>query len=133
MDRPRSADGSDPQDPAEALCMACGACCRGLIFSTVIVHDDELEKPARFSLPIHPYKDEQTFKQPCTFHADGKCSIYQERFRACESYRCLLLKRMLKGKLTLEESLEVVSTAKRLEERIYAQIGGRDASKDIMG
>lgn len=43
-------------------------------------------------LPLEPRNGTQVCNQPCPAHAEGRCTIYTQRPKACRSYRCLLLR-----------------------------------------
>jgi Fe-S-cluster containining protein len=96
------------------LCTNCGFCCSRLFFTWVELGDDE---QASIPPPIQlNAKSEKKlgFTLPCPALQDCKCTVYDQRPRACRIFECDLLKDLKEGRTNLESSQAVVAETKRL-------------------
>ncbi len=98
--------------PATTLCISCGLCCDGTVFSFVPLKDGE--PPAQALAEGARWRDspeKPAFLLPC--HAFvGKCGIYEERPQVCRSFRCRVLRRAEAGEHTWERAHELVGLGK---------------------
>ena len=104
-------------DEAESLCIACGLCCTGHLFSWVQIKSAERPRLDQLELTmIQPSAKQHGFRQPCPMW-DGKCSIYHSKVypSGCRSFNCKLLREVLDESISLSKALRVV---KRTKERI---------------
>jgi Fe-S-cluster-containing dehydrogenase component len=102
-------------------CIGCGMCCDGTLYGLAKVAPGEDARMRDTGLDITSVGDRSYFRQPCPMHSCGSCTIYQNRFEICRSFRCALLKRYHAGNVSLEEAREKVRTAKQLLESVVAQ------------
>ena len=51
----------------------------------------------------------------------GSCTIYENRFEICRSFRCALLKRYQAGEVSLDDAFAKVETAKQLLEAVVGE------------
>lgn len=109
---------------AQDLCVACGLCCDGTIFSSVTVKtasDEELCETLGIRVTQGPRK--KFFAQPCPMYINRECSIYFEnRPGVCVRFRCKLLKRLISGNCSYEEAIELVRKAVHHAEKIRGDI-----------
>lgn len=67
-------------------------------------------------------KDETThmFLQPCSLHTSSGCSIYDDpnKPKVCSSYKCALLKRVLKNEITPEQAIAKVERIKKAKKNL---------------
>jgi Fe-S-cluster containining protein len=115
------------------LCLSCGFCCNGVLFSFVPLKTDEAELASQLGLSLYPKKaDFDAIYLPCSCFKDNKCSVYDaQQPRICEKYQCKLLKGYLQGTISFGESMELVRKAKGMMEAIYQNLGDVDPSKSI--
>ena len=100
---------------ATALCKSCGLCCSGHLFAWVKLRSPELGPIEALGVPVVRNPTQRGFSQPCPLW-QGICTIYEspQYPRACNTYKCKLLKRLLDEATTLAEALSIVSDAKAM-------------------
>jgi hypothetical protein len=120
VDGPRS--GSD-------LCLRCGLCCDGTVFSNIILEPGEEDYVA--SLGLHPTvaEDKPVAPQPCPAFVDGCCSLYEVgRPKTCHTYACGILDGYLNAAAGIDASLAVIrlvrSLAREMEDEMGLPAGG---------
>lgn len=122
-----------PEDVAmpdeQRLCTACGLCCDGTLFRRAKLGPGErLHVPEKIAGTLFTENEVDYFRLPC-WYFDERCTIYNEsRPPVCGSFRCLLLKEMTEGKITLGQALDVVAEARQMRDRLldrYRQISGK--------
>jgi Fe-S-cluster containining protein len=104
---------SPPGSNATALCLACGFCCDGTLHTHTVLLLEEVDAVTDVGLVVDVVHDKPAFRQPCTMFRDGSCSIYDRRPHVCRRYECALLKRAMRGDITLEQALLVVGIAQK--------------------
>jgi len=121
------------QSRSENLCIACGLCCSGHLFTHANVGDDEIPAAESLELPLDKFKESgnRHFYLPCP-RFTGKCSVYDDprKPRICTIYKCDLLKALEAQKVTLEQALIEVQETKGMIEAIHA-ILPEDAGKNF--
>ena len=101
----------------DSLCVGCGLCCDGTLFSRVNVGSDDQESLARLGFSFFLHEGENCFAQPCLAAANGLCAIYADRPHTCRTYRCALLKRQERGEIGLTEARSIIErTFERIDE-----------------
>lgn len=80
--------------------MACGLCCDGTLFGSVVVQQDERERLRRVGLRVVEQDGTFAINQRCAKLAGCLCAIYAERPAACARYECTLRKRVVAGATT---------------------------------
>lgn len=100
---------------ATALCKSCGLCCSGHLFAWVKLRSPELESIEALGVPVVRNPTQRGFSQPCPLW-HGICTIYASPSypRACNTYKCKLLKGLLDEATPLADALTVVSDAKAM-------------------
>jgi len=99
---------------ATELCLACGLCCTGHLFSWVRVKATELAPLEKLGLKVIRNDPRQRgFNQPCPMW-NGVCTIYDHPNypRGCDAYKCKLLRELLDESVELDQVLRVVKQAK---------------------
>ena len=98
------------------LCVACGMCCDGTMFTNVVANDAELVQMSFLGAETKVKEEKQFFLQPCPAHNNGSCSIYETRPRTCVGYKCALLRRVLNEEITPEQALIKVQRMKKAKQ-----------------
>ena len=117
-------------EEAESLCMACGLCCTGHLFSWVQIKSTEQSRLGQLGLKIiQPEARHHGFSQPCPMW-DGECSIYRSKTypSGCRSFKCRLLRELLDEDIPLLKALRVV---KQTREKIAVIDKFLPASKEV--
>lgn len=112
--------GSEPMSDASTLCVGCGMCCNGVLFTNARAEPDEVPRLRALGLEVEQVRDRTQFRLPCPHHDDGHCGIYADRFLKCRTFRCALLKRLDAGETSLAEAQAVVAQAKAMLARVTA-------------
>ncbi|RYZ37142.1 MAG: YkgJ family cysteine cluster protein [Myxococcaceae bacterium] len=98
--------------PLSTLCLHCGMCCDGTLFTQVPLQPNESGSLTRRGLALTAREDGAVvLPQPCAA-LDGRCcTVYTERPEACRRYRCQLLNALAEGEVSLDEAKGVVDAA----------------------
>src|SRR5437899_7968072 len=87
----------------ESLCLECGLCCNGVIFSDVKLQaEDDAFRLRRLGLSVaSPSSGVEVgrFRQPCSALDGCRCTIYADRPKYCREFECLVLKGFRRGRL----------------------------------
>lgn len=71
------------------------------------------------------------FALPCPRLIGNRCGVYERRPRACRTYQCKLLKRLLLGERTLQQGLETVRHAHELIAGVRNSIDAQREKRDF--
>lgn len=99
---------------SDTLCRACGLCCDGTFFGSVVIEHAEADRLERIRLPLFQDGEELGMEQPCSALHDDQCAVYADRPSACAEYECELRKRVDAGARTLEQAQAHVITFRAL-------------------
>ena len=89
------------------ICLSCGLCCDGTLIGYVKLGSEEL--PAlRELLNIEEEGGKGFFLQPCKSYCDG-CTIYSNRPKQCDNFKCGLLKSVEQKELSFDTALERIN------------------------
>lgn len=105
------------------ICIGCGLCCDGTLYSTVTVeaddHRDSLTN-ARFTLLTG--EDREFFQQPCPAFTSGCCAVYDNRPGVCARYRCHLLTRYEAGEIARADAVAVITHTIAIRDQVRADL-----------
>jgi uncharacterized protein len=116
----QEAGGAEPMSDASALCVSCGLCCNGVLFTNARAQPEEVPRLRDLGLEVDAVGERLQFRLPCPHHHEGHCGIYDDRFLKCRTFRCALLKRLDSGEATLAEAQATVGRAKAMLARVTA-------------
>ena len=131
-------NGSKPED----ICLACGLCCDGVIFSDVRLQAEDNPEPfARLEAlpaeatasskgrPLVPQSSARAsfavgqrasqMPQPCVAFDGCRCRIYNQRPKHCREFECLLLRSVRAGRTEKAQALEIIRRARRRADRVW--------------
>ncbi len=124
MTVPNSATGDSPAQNSQAICRACGLCCRGVWFSHVTIEPDELDQARNAGLTVETVAGASSFEQPCVLHRDDGCSAYGTwRPKTCVDYTCALLDQFQAGEASFDETMKHVRAARTMADRLQNEAG----------
>jgi uncharacterized protein len=103
------------------LCLHCGMCCDGTLFTQVPLKPAEAQALRERGLTLQEKEDgTPVLPQRCAA-LDGRCcTVYAERPEACRRYRCQLFNALAEGEVSLEEAKGVVDAAHAKVEAVVA-------------
>jgi uncharacterized protein len=108
---------------AQSLCLGCGFCCDGTIFSEVSLKpEDEVAPLAANGIHVLWDRDPHVFKQPCAAHKNCACTVYLDRPHGCRRYQCELLKRFKANEVSMNEALRIIRVAVTLKDEVKRQM-----------
>ena len=116
---------------AARLCVECGMCCNGVMFSTVKLQPGESAK-ALGALGLKVKRG--AFAQPCTALEGLRCSIYAARPTRCRLFECQQLKRIAAGEINEATALAAIREAQRRVaelEALLEKAGGSNPRKSL--
>jgi hypothetical protein len=106
---------------SQSLCLQCGLCCDGTIFSTVqLKPHDELAPLKAAGANIFWENGANVFKLPCAAYQKCTCTVYANRPQDCREYKCQLLKRFERDEITEAAALEIIKKALSLKDELNA-------------
>ncbi len=102
-----------------SLCLSCGLCCDGTLFSTVPLEKDEA---ARLKGRVSLVRGGGSMKQPCKALEGVSCRVYEERPATCRKFRCLALQQVEAGEVSEGDAqafiAEVFARRRRVSETL---------------
>ena len=114
------ADASEIIVGDTAPCVGCGLCCNGTLYWMAKVTPGEEQRIQGYGLELMEEKGTTYFRLPCHHERCGRCTIYEDRFDICRSFRCRLLRNYQAGEIDLAEARQQVETALALVEKVRA-------------
>lgn len=111
-----------PEREGATLCLRCGLCCSGAVFTTVPLDDDEAENARRLRLPVIADGPRTSFRLPCPHLDENACAIYDERPHVCRGFVCRTLAAYLAHDIDLPEAEARVERLRAAAARVAAQL-----------
>ena len=114
----------------QEICISCGICCDGTLFNRASLEPGEKgQLPEKIEQNYFQVNGVDKFKLPCLYF-DGKCTIYdQKKAIICSAFRCQLLNNFSVGKISINDTMNVISKAKTMRKELFASyrnISGED-------
>ncbi len=123
---PNPVPPADPDAAASVVCLACGLCCEGALYTHVGLREDEIAFAEGLELKVvHLDKGRVTgdfYLLPCHYLVDKKCSIYQERFEVCRTYQCMLTENVRAGVVEQDTAVGIVKDLRQRFELVRAEL-----------
>ena len=114
------------------LCLSCGMCCDGSLFSDGRLLDDEVDRARSLGMAIvEPSVADglSRFRQPCSCFRDGSCAVYDTwKPDVCTTYRCALLDGYTARAIDLEACRDVVVSVRQVQHELEAAMGLADGT-----
>lgn len=126
---------SEASSIASRLCEACGMCCNGVMFHTVILQPgDSAPALKALGLKVKERKEKRYIEQPCPAHQNCQCTIYAGRPARCRLFECRQLKQVASGEITeataMEKIHEAANKIRHLNE-LLEKAGGANATRPL--
>jgi uncharacterized protein len=103
---------------AQSLCLTCGLCCDGTLFSHVKLESDDNDAALALDIQTVGEPGPRILKQHCPTHKNCSCQIYQNRPNACRNFQCALLKRFNKHEISQAAALKIIRDATTLRDEV---------------
>lgn len=131
--RLNSGEGKMAPENEQALCLVCGLCCDGTLFGHAELRPGEKGYlPALIEQNVFTLECKDYFRLPCLYFK-GKCSIYgNPRAEVCGSYRCRLLSDVAEGRISPEDAMEIIRSAREIRGSITQDYSIFRAGNDIL-
>lgn len=106
-------------ETSSSLCLACGLCCQGVVFSGVRLLESEVEWAQKKRLDVIAYPGGHAFRQPCPIlREETKCAAYEERPARCREFECKTLVAFAKGDVSYDDAVARLTEIRELKEDI---------------
>lgn len=102
------------------ICLSCGICCDGTLIGFVQLDREELAGVKEI-MEIEEGYGNGFFLQPCKNYCDG-CSIYAQRPKQCNNFKCGLLNSVEQQELDFNLALEIINEVKQLKVAIEKKL-----------
>jgi Fe-S-cluster containining protein len=100
------------------LCLACGMCCDGTLFSFVALSAAEATTLKAAGVDVRDEAGRPRLPQRCSALDGCKCTVYEQRPFVCRRFDCLLVRSLDEKELPLDEALGIVAEARARLERL---------------
>lgn len=100
------------------LCVACGLCCDGTLFSFVPLSDADAPVALGANFELRERDGAFRFRQPCPESSGQGCGIYEHRPAPCRKFSCRVLTAYREGWVQLAEAEGKIRLAKRLRREL---------------
>jgi uncharacterized protein len=117
----------------DTVCLGCGLCCDGTLFSHLGVLDEQdLGFPLRqLGVQLIVEADPPAFELPCPALADGACTIYhQGRPQACSWFVCDLAAAVAEGRTAPAAARATIAATQELRDRVRAGDASEEALRE---
>jgi Fe-S-cluster containining protein len=113
---------TNPDHEHPHICTACAMCCNGALYDEVPTQEAERRALALLGFEFHTSGADVVFDQPCRMLVERCCTVYAARPQRCRAFRCVLLEAHEEGRVTREEALERIATARQLLDAVMTQL-----------
>ncbi|MFP2931120.1 YkgJ family cysteine cluster protein, partial [Pyxidicoccus sp. 3LG] len=109
--------------PLSTLCLRCGMCCDGTLFTHVSLQPAEVAVAQQRGLPITARADgSPALAQHCVALDGRTCTVYADRPASCRRYHCQLYAALAEKEVSLDEALAVVDEARALVDDVEREL-----------
>lgn len=102
------------------ICLPCGLCCDGTLIGFVQLEHKEVPR-LRALMEIEEGHGEGFILHPCKSFC-GECTIYDDRPKQCDHFKCGLLKSVEKGELAFNSAVETIHETKEMKTAIERKV-----------
>lgn len=108
----------------ERLCLACGLCCDGTLFTRVRLRPEDSVETLK-STELRMQQDDGghwIMLQPCSGYRQDACQTYHCRPARCGLFRCTLLRYVTVGEVSEAEAFTVIRDTKQTRDQLAAEL-----------
>ncbi len=112
-----------PADDDVSICVGCGLCCDGTLFSHLgVIDESDLGRPlAALGVRVIVEADPPVFELPCPAFDGHACTIYSlQRPRACGWFECDVSVAVTAGEMSRAEGRAIIEATRELRDRVRA-------------
>jgi len=112
------------QSVEERLCLACGFCCDGTLFTRVRLQSEDSVESLK-SAELRVQQDDHgdwIMQQPCSGYRQDACQTYHCRPARCGLFRCTLLRYVEAGEVSEAEALSVIRDTKQTRNQLITEL-----------
>jgi hypothetical protein len=112
-----------PVDEDISICVGCGLCCDGTLFSHLgVIDESDLGRPlTAMGVEVIVEADPPVFELPCPAFDGHACTIYSlQRPRACAWFECDISVAVAAGEMSRSEGRAVIEATLDLRRRVRA-------------
>lgn len=103
------------KEQEEELCLSCGLCCDGSIFTVIPLSQNKILS-GKNQVPLHDISRQKSnfLEQPCSHYIGNSCSIYHDPSKphVCSQFKCRLLFELKNKTASRSECLSIIRDAK---------------------
>ncbi len=110
-----------PLDDGISICVGCGLCCDGTLFSHLgVIDESDLGRPlAALGVKVIVEADPPVFELPCPAFDGHACTIYSlQRPRACGWFECDVSVAVTAGTMSRAEGRAIIEATRDLRDRV---------------
>lgn len=107
---------------ASDLCLRCGICCDGTLFTRVPLTANDVV-PEEALRVVRTETGARYLPQPCAGLDGTRCTVYGVRPLACRRFECLLVIALKEGEVSLDDATGVVKRAQEKRATKAADLG----------
>jgi len=110
-------------DDDVSICVGCGLCCDGTLFSHLgVIDESDLGRPlTALGVRVIVEADPPVFELPCPAFDGHACTIYTlQRPRACGWFECDVSVAVAAGEMSRAEARAVIDATRLLRDRVRA-------------
>lgn len=106
-------------DALSQLCLACGLCCDGSLFTHLVPRGDEARTLAHTKLRLIDKRDGSTvIGLPCPALDGACCTMYEARPTGCRAFICATGRQLVAGEIDEGTALARIAEARRRLEQV---------------
>lgn len=119
--------------PSTSLCLSCGLCCDGTLFDHAPVTAEEAERLRGTRVILGTDSEKKpVLRQPCGALNGKCCTVYDSRPKTCRSFRCLVLRAVEDGSLSLDEGKARIESLKAFAQEAGLSIQNGPLLKQVV-
>ena len=135
MTTPPSPDpGADQATVEESICLSCGLCCDGTMFTRITLALSDRTNVLEAAGVVLTTKENRTQMQLRCAALDGTCcTIYEDRPVRCGLFTCALHRRHAAGEIDTDEALATIAKTRELQRKVHDGLARMFGEDEVTG